>query len=165
MILLSVGLALAAPTPAARPDAVLEVEVRSEEGGEPMTMVLVLERRWPGRVFASADRLLDPVSTMLRLRTRRQPECEALAFRGHRLSAHEERGDTLQTYTLLLQRCPVGLSGWWHEERMEVPTRLWVVSGQLEGHELQLVSREVVEPGLPGEALRISGRAWFSPER
>jgi len=157
--------AQAAPTPAERPDAVLDIEVRSAEGGPAQAVVLVLIDSWRGRVFAPAEALVDPVSTMLRLRTHRQAGCEALAFRGHRLSAHEERGDTVLTFTLLLERCPEGLSGWWHEERMEVPTRLWAVRGSLEGNELRLDLSERVDPGIPGEELSVRGQAWFARKR
>jgi len=165
LLLLGLLAARAAPTPAERPDALLEVELLSAEGGPGQEIVLLLVDSWRGRVFAPPAALLDPVNTMLRLRTRRQAECEALAFRGHRLSAHEERGDTVLTFTLLLDRCPGGLSGWWHEERMEVPTRLWAVAGSLEGGALQLRLKERVDPGIPGEELSLRGQAWFARER
>lgn len=157
MILLWVGLAGAAPTPAARPVSMIQVQV----DGEAADWVLLQVGAWSGRRFVGESELLDPVNTMLRARTVKARGCQARHYRGHRLSQHEERGDTVRTVSLLLEECEgQPLSGWWHEERMEVPTRLWRLTGTLQGRELRAELVEVVEQGIPSETLRIEGHRW-----
>lgn len=114
------------------------IVLQTELGKEPV--VLVSTQSW-------ADRAADP-------RAKKQQNAISTAFTpsvvpekgattwllvGHRLQEHDEPGDTLVTYSLLLEIDRAGaIAGWWHEDHMEVPTSLWRVTGTLTGHTLAL---------------------------
>ena len=114
------------------------IVLQADLGGEPV--VLVSTRSWE-------DRAVDPVAT-------KQQDAITTAFTpalvpekgtttwllvGHRLHEHDEPGDTLVTYSILLEIDRAGaVAGWWHEDHMEVPTSLWRVTGTLTGRSLAL---------------------------
>lgn len=150
-------LAMAAPTPASRPEGILDAEIRYEDWPEATRVVLTLVESWDNRAFVEAAELRDPISTMLRPRTLKARGSESWWLQGWRLSRHEEAGDTVVTYSLLLQAQDGAWSGYWYEDRMQVPTTMWTVTGRQEGTRLSLSLTELTEPGLPSTGATVEG--------
>lgn len=162
MIPLGLAWACAARGPVALdpPAAVADLSVAvTEEGAErePFDVVLTLTRRWEDAAFTAP--LQDPVTTRLEPAVEPRPGTTARWFTGYRLSAHEEAGDTLVTYSLLVEGgAAPEVRGWWHEDHQEVPTTLWTASGTWTGGAIELTLTEVTDPGIPARTARVSGR-------
>lgn len=114
------------------------IVVQADLGTEPV--VLVSTRSWEDRgADPRAKKQQDPVTTAFTPSVVPEKGATTWLLVGHRLHAHDQPGDTLTTYTLLLEIGRAGeVAGWWHEDHMEVPTSLWRVTGTLTGHTLAL---------------------------
>ncbi|MDP2305550.1 MAG: hypothetical protein Q8P18_05950 [Pseudomonadota bacterium] len=114
------------------------IVVQADLGGEPV--VLVSTQSWEDRASdPRAKKQQDAVTTAFTPTLVPAKGTTSWLLVGHRLHEHDEPGDTLVTYTLLLEIDRTGaIAGWWHEDHMEVPTSLWRVSGTLAGHTLAL---------------------------
>lgn len=104
------------------------------------TVVLAETQAWPGKgVDPRAAAQHDEVTTELTPKVVPEKGSTTWLLTGHRLTEHDEPGDTLVTYKLLLEiDAKGGVSGWWYEDHMEVPRSLWKVDGTLDGRALTL---------------------------
>ena len=117
---------------------VVQAEIQHPAGALPV--VLVESKAWADRgVDPRAKAQQDPITTAFTPTVVPEKGANTWLLTGYRLHAHDEPGDTLVTYTLLLEIDADGaIEGWWHEDHMEVPTSLWKVTGTLQGHTLAL---------------------------
>ncbi|RME27590.1 MAG: hypothetical protein D6798_04235 [Deltaproteobacteria bacterium] len=124
----------------APPAGVAEVTKTDEGGG--VTVQLRLERCWAHRRIAgdgdpSVQR--DPVHTGLTPTLEASLGTETCLWTGYRPGTHEQAGDTLLTYALLIEHPPAGpLHAFWYEDHQEVPRTLYAGQGSLDGHQLRL---------------------------
>ena len=121
------------------------IVVQADLAGEPV--VLVSKQVWEDRgADPRPKKQQDAITTAFTPSVVPEKGATTWLLVGHRLHEHDEPGDTLVTYSLLLEIDRTGaVAGWWHEDHMEVPTSLWKVTGTLEGHKLTL-SLEGDEP-------------------
>ena len=123
-------------------------------------VVLVGVETWTNRgVDPRPASQQDPISTAFTPATVVEKGSTSWLLKGYRLTTHDAPGDTVITYSLLLELDAAGaVTGWWHEDHMEVPTSLWKVTGTLDQRALTLA--------LDGdEPKRISGLLHRRPER
>lgn len=133
---------------------VFQVEVDTQP------VVLVGVEAWANRgVDPRAAAQQDPISTTFTPATVVEKGSTSWLLKGYRLTTHDAPGDTVLTYSLLLEVDGAGgVTGWWHEDHMEVPTSLWKVSGTLDQRALTL--------SLAGdEPKTVSGLLYRRPER
>lgn len=150
------ALALAHAKGPPMPDVLAAVTVASSDGEDQVS--LTLHKAFKNRVLGEPARHLDPVSTQL------EPRPVAGAgtvywLVGHGLEDHDSPGDTVVTYSLLLevQEASGSVRALWWENHMEVPTSLFSGEGELLVHgdgahlELKMTHTE------HGDALALSG--------
>jgi len=115
------------------PDAVAELTAALHT--RPVEVVLTDAVQWPeSSLVPEVEAHRDPVTTLLRPGLEDGPG-EVLRLIGHRLSKHDEPGDTLVTYSLVLQLPAAGkgkVIALWHEDHQEMPTSLFLGGGTLE---------------------------------
>lgn len=128
-----------------QPPIVAELSSSAEHGS--VAVVLTGDSPRAHRVLAiDVWSHLDPTTTMLEPRLERG-DGEVWSLFGYRLSQHEDPGDTLITYGLLLDVRPAGSRVLWWENRMEVPTSLFVGPAELvfDGRVVRLTA-DVIDP-------------------
>ena len=114
------------------------IVVSADVGGH--TVVLAERRAWADRgVDGRAAVQQDPITTELTPKVVPEKGSTTWLLTGYRLTEHDAPGDTLVTYSFLLEIDAAGaVSGWWYEDHMEVPRSLWKVDGALAGRLLTL---------------------------
>jgi len=138
------------------PGAVAAFTVRHPGGDEPVS--LRLAARWEGSSLGPAATQLDPVSTALTPTVLADPGHTAWLFAGVGVFPHDDLGAVRVLYHLLLERDPSGaLTGFWHEDRMAVPTTLYDVVAEAQGHALRLQLTERVDGDVPAQRLVAEG--------
>lgn len=119
------------------PDGLADLQITT--GDHPVSVTLTLSRAWHGKGLSERSAQLDPITTILTPRVERREGSDTWWFTGYHLSEHEEPGDTLITYVLLLERRGDGsIQGFWYEDHEEVPRQLWSAEGTLQGRALAL---------------------------
>ncbi len=121
------------------PEGLAEVTVTDETGE--VHVVLELAKCWADKGLADGG---DPNAQMHPLHTGLEPKVvkakgsETCLWTGHRLSAHEQPGDTVVTYALLAQATGEQVQAVWYEDHMEVPRTYYRATGTLSGRDLVL---------------------------
>ncbi len=129
----------AGPRVPAAPDGIGEVTVADDSGS--VTLQLRLERCWRDRGLqqdGAPSAHMHPLHTGLTPRFERQPGVETCMWTGYRPSAHEEAGDTIVSYVLLVQQQGDALSGLWYEDHQVVPRSYYRAAGTLDGSTVHL---------------------------
>lgn len=121
------------------PEGLAEVTVADATGS--VDVVLELTRCWPDKGLAAGgdpNAHQDPLHTGLVPKLIKAKGSETCLWTGHRLSAHEQPGDTVVTYALLAQTTGDQVLGLWYEDHLEVPRTYYRATGTLSGRDLTL---------------------------
>lgn len=140
------------------PVAFAELSVRTSDSS--VAVVLSGDGVRSGRVIgADPAAHVDPESTAWAPRAIRG-EGQVAELVGYRLSQHEDPGDTVVTYALLLEASAPGVGpvrAVWFENHMEVPTRLYAGEGRLGPAKGGAQALQLTVTDADGESLAIDG--------